>query len=253
MKTSIFALIFMAGILCLGSCKKDDSNSNNTSGVAKIHSTNYYTNGVLYHTSTLEYNSSGKAVKLTSTDGSFVTLTYGTNSVVVTYYDSVGATPDVTTYTLNNNGLAISETGTFKKGSGKSILSRHFKLSSKGTYVVTYAYDNNNYKIQEIFTESGNSDTTSYTISNGNTISTITSWYTSTNQFLTDKTNTIGFENMGISFWGKQDKNLISSNTTDYGTGPQTDTYTYEYDSNGRVTKMTNSANPLDYETYSYN
>ena len=56
---------------------------------------------------------------------------------------------------------------------------------------------------------------------------------TSTCEFNTDKLNTIGYYNLGISFYGKSNKNLVKKAT--YGT--DFDSYTYEYDSKGRVIK----------------
>lgn len=74
-------------------------------------------------------------------------------------------------------------------------------------------------------------------------------------QFYKDKSNTIGNENIGISFMGKQNKNPIKqeTNTITYNNevaSPQTVSYTYEYDANGWITKQTSSNG--DYSVYTY-
>jgi hypothetical protein len=73
-------------------------------------------------------------------------------------------------------------------------------------------------------------------------------------QFYTNKTNTLGNETMGISFWGKQNKNPIKKVTIMYTyggiTSNNTTTFTYEYDAKGRITKQI--ADDGYYTVYTY-
>jgi hypothetical protein len=254
MKTRFYGLILIAGILGFGACKKD-SNDNNTSSVAKLHSVSYYQNNALAMSQTIQYNASGKPAKVTFDDSSYSTVTYGTNSVIITDYDASNQISGTYTYTLNNKGLAINELDTWVKKGGKFATMKHPKLSPEGTSSTVFEYDANNYKVKEIYSEGGNTDTTIYMIANGNTISSHvggSSWYDVANQFFADKTNTIGSENMGITFFGKQDKNLISISTTTYDGGGNTATKSYIFDSKNRVTKESNDASPDSYITYTY-
>jgi hypothetical protein len=86
-------------------------------------------------------------------------------------------------------------------------------------------------------------ETVTYTISNGNKVGSsdaiIGQTMTSTSQFYTDKNNTVGFQNLGITFLGKQDLNLIQSTTDSFSGSPVTHTYTYQYDSGNRVINST--------------
>ena len=58
-----------------------------------------------------------------------------------------------------------------------------------------------------------------------------------TYQFLNGSFNTIDNENTGITFFGKQSRNLIDTAQINTGFATGTAAYTYEYDSNKRVTK----------------
>ena len=59
---------------------------------------------------------------------------------------------------------------------------------------------------------------------------------------------------MGVSFLGRQNKNLVKeekrTSTSDSDTNTDITTYTYEYDTKGRVTKQTD--NEGNYSTYTY-
>ena len=61
-------------------------------------------------------------------------------------------------------------------------------------------------------------------------------------QFIAGSSNTIGMDNQGIFFKGKQNANLIlvqTFNNNSGGVPTGTGNYTYEYDNKNRVTKMT--------------
>ncbi|HAH22970.1 MAG TPA: hypothetical protein DCL77_04275 [Prolixibacteraceae bacterium] len=73
-------------------------------------------------------------------------------------------------------------------------------------------------------------------------------------QFL-NLTNTIGNENRGMAFYGKQDKNLLSvyKYENQIINDPGGTTYTYEIDTQNRVVKrMEVGQSELFYDTYTY-
>jgi len=76
-------------------------------------------------------------------------------------------------------------------------------------------------------------------------------------QYFTTTTNTIGNENLGMAWKGKQNKNLVSEITiiranSQASTSPKM-TYTYKYDSQRRVIKKTSiSDNGESVRTYTY-
>jgi hypothetical protein len=61
-------------------------------------------------------------------------------------------------------------------------------------------------------------------------------------------------ENTGVSFWGKQDKNLTSQYNYYDLTGLPTATfnYAYEYDNKNRVSKKYRVSDPTYYSVYTY-
>jgi len=255
MKTKLFGFLFLAIVLGLGACKKDSNDSSSGSSVAKILSTAYYENGNLAFTQTIQYDASGKPVKVTADDGSFYYVAIGPSSVVITSFDTLGVQDGTDNYILNAKGLAISQVSTWNKPGNKNDMFKHHKNTGKGSSSYTYEYDANNYLIKNIYTEGGVGDTVIYTISGGNTTTatTVGSFpFVQSYQFLTNKTNTIGNENMGVSFLGKQDKNLISATTYTFDAGSQTINTSYTYDSKGRVLKVFNPDAPEDYTIYTY-
>lgn len=70
-------------------------------------------------------------------------------------------------------------------------------------------------------------------------------------EFYTDQVNTIDIENMGIYFFGKQNKNPIKLETETFGDWPaHTSNYSYEYDGKGRITKKNYDDGGYDVFTY---
>jgi len=76
--------------------------------------------------------------------------------------------------------------------------------------------------------------------------------YTITYQFFETTANTIGFENRGMSWMGKQNKNLAAAGIMIYNHSslePRELIYTYQYDSKKRVIKQTHGSS---FTTYTY-
>lgn len=128
---------------------------------------------------------------------------------------------------LNSNGLVT--TG----------IIRSLKTGEQGT--INCKYDENGFLVYK--KESSNSGNTwevhAYTIQDGNIVKeeiSYSSGYISkrTYSYYMDKLNTIGPENMGVTFYGKQSKNLIKSERRD----GETMSYIYEFDSKNRVVRQ---------------
>ena len=147
-------------------------------------------------------------------------------------------------YTLNAEGYAIQSVSTGGKKKSldfRSVFSMLFGNQSPSSATNTYEYDADGY-LTKIVLNSGTStsETITFTVVNGNRVGTsyLTGGftYTGTSQYLMDKINTIGYENMGITFMGKQEKNLVQTAAISMSGVSLTQTYTYQYDSQNRVT-----------------
>jgi len=207
----------------------------------KIKTSTYYSNGQNYGTDTYTYNSDGTLSKITFSDGSYCSLTWATTQVTVTGYTVANAVDGSDVYSLNSVGLAVSSTSTYINKKNKSHIAKLFSKSINSTSTSTYEYDANNYKIKETALYSDNSSSVSnYTISNGN---------------FSDKANTIDYENMGVKFFGKQNRNIVKTQTQTYNSGsPSITMYNYEFDAKNRVTKQTAAyGTNVDYTVYTYN
>jgi YD repeat-containing protein len=166
---------------------------------------------------TYTYDAQGRCVSANE-NNNLTTYTYGQGTVTIN--SSTG-----TTYgALNSNGLIIR--------------------GSDSTY---YTYDANGYLIAETNTGTGNSQTN--TISNGNLVSEVqtVSGSTVTNTFTYG--SSYDSRNFGLAFRGKQSVNLCTSNIS----SGSTTTYSYTYDSYGRIaTETISQSGPVVSYTYTY-
>ncbi len=154
--------------------------------------------------------------------------TYMTDSVLVNTSLINGVTAKMK-YVLNSDKLAVTATSETSNGTA---------------WDYKYTYDSQGYLIQQVSINAASSrrDTTIYTWTDGNLTSEYIAYlYYNTGQsnsntytytYYNDKENSIGNESKGIAYLGKSSKNLLKS--ADYGFGPST--YTYTFDSSGRVT-----------------
>lgn len=213
------------------SCKKDKNNYNNNvvPSIPKI-STVTYKSGTTSSTNIFSYNSNGTLNILTESDGSYTKYEYAGTKIAVKSYNNSGILTKTDTLTLNSSGLAVN-------------------YSSSNSYT-TYEYDVNGYLKKELkYNYNVLTDSTLYKILDGNTTTISLNGiqqpynYLVEYQFLTDKVNTIGNENGGITFLGKQNFNLPQSYTVS-GSMQYSMVYTYEYDSKGRVYKQIENGGP---------
>ena len=275
MKTKLFLITAIIGSLVFTGCKDDDPATPEVV-IPKLKTATYYdgTEVTPSYSEAYEYNASGQIVKIVAEDNSYVTVEYSTGKITLKFVDELGVQdPNIEEFILNDKGLYVSSASTWKK-SLKSSIKKNYKsqlksqLSILGSSSTTLTYNADNYLIEENSTEidglNNSSDITTYTITSGNTtgreyVSTYNDVSTTSNdtfEFFTDKTNTIGYENMGVTFFGKQDNNLQKKRTQTGESYSYISNYSYEYDSYGRVTKQIekDEANTIIYgqTTYTY-
>ncbi len=216
MKQSILYFSLLT-LLIFSSCKKDNSvsngNGNGNSTTTKVVSsiiTDNSNGSSITEYKTYQYDAQGR---VTYANGEIYeeNYSYSGNSVVrIKLPHILGYSYDTTTFNLNTQGLAVSD--------------------SKGGI---YTYDGNGYLLRAINYDPalGQMDTTVYVMSNSNIISSNVLNISNTlitYSFSQQKDN----RDFGLKFLGKHNTNLISSSTQ----GNINNNYTYQTDAQGRVT-----------------
>jgi len=256
MKFKILFYGLLAGSMLVQSCNKSADENSPEAINALIKTIMYRYADTINYNYTLQYDSQQRLSEMTishvigsSTYHLKVEYKYSADSVLVIYTNTDEQTVmETDIYRLNTNGLA-----TTKEITMNGIL-------SSLTY---YVYNDAGYMIQ---------DSTEYlstavlrivnhnTISEGNrtTCAKRTENFQgienqqTTFSYLSGKSNTVGDVSMGIKFLGKQNTNPVSSATftPSPAVGPNPITYTYEFDSQGRI--IQNSANNNLITSYTY-
>lgn len=184
----------------------------------------FYQNDSLTGETTFEYDVQGRLSKTSYNGNDYTTYRYEPGYIIRKSSLSNNDEPPLTdTLQLNSAGLVI------------------FDPRDNATYEYTYeGY------LHQLIADYG---TFTYKISYGNTILMnerammyeiirFKNEYT----FLPDKLNTVGNENMGIAFFGKQDKNLVSEAKQTYveygGNYEKITNYHYEFNEKSRVKKQ---------------
>lgn len=235
----------IAALAVAASCKKSSSDNPGTTSVSKIKTVTQHDTSGITGTQTYIYDNSGKLLKATTNDGSVVfDLTYSAGKVEMNFYAGPGMVWMKQTFLLNQSGLAASATyfinmavkNQAMPGSVFPPFLKTMKPAGDTTHEL-YFYDNAGYKIKEINWSKSFRDTTVFEVLYGNTIMSIQTdgehSDTTTFEYYADRTNTLGTANCGVYFFGTQDKNLLYKIKSPYSNS----TYTYEYDSRGRVIK----------------
>ncbi len=229
--TSIIAFIVIAAFL--GGCHKDASVIVTHTSKVKSESTTS-PSGIPY-TVTYTYDSSGRQV-VSQTDTVVTTYVYGPDTITKTI--DLANHFYVTKYAVNAAGMILSDSKFY-----------------------VYNYDNNGYLSTLSYTGNGNYDSTVYTISGGNVMSAVLHQVDSGTNNLVTTTYTYmsntDSRNYGMSCMGKQNNNLISTQTVTQvingSTYSESYTYTYSFDSQGRVTQQVRSSGTAMYTTtYTY-
>ncbi len=199
MKTLFFALFALATMALMPSCGCDYADTNIDNCVPKIKRITYHDANEPYAIAFL-YNSDG----LLSKKGA-ISYSYQGDSMVVL---SSGAY-----YVLNDDGMADYSNGDIElyfdsmeyDSDGRAVSGMNYGES------ITYTYDGDNLSVAH-FESSFSTYDVNYT-------------------YYLDKENTIGNQNMGQPYLGKQSKNLVE---TMVGQGSSND-YSYDFYSNGNV------------------
>ncbi len=233
--TALFAVAVLVTVM--GGCKKTETNPTPT----RTPLIKTITNNPLSQSNTISYNSQGKQTNFSDTYYP-VTYTYSSNSVMRLEEDLLSGISHITTFTLGSNGVATS--GVMRRSDGAA------------TNYLQYTYDADGHLTQETNTDSATSNvnyTRTYTWSNGNLTSmhevsgsnSLTNTYT----YITDRVSTIENANMGLNWLGKGNTNVIQSEND----GSVTSSYSYTFDSEGKVLTKKDASNGATLLTYTYN
>jgi len=224
--------VFLLVLFVFVSCQKDEEEA--PIDTPLIASRTEYKNNVLTDSVVFQYDAYRRQIKQ-SHIGYYSLLNYTDTTVLISDYDSQGLYAEEV-YVLNANGVAESWSAT----------PLVFLTDS-----ASFEYNEEGYLIQktEFFRSSGGKKISYFTIQQGNTTH-IRIENTSTSnfdyKFLTGKKNTVGALNMGIHFRGLPDKNLTQFVTDDFGVK----TYTYHYDTLGRVVQQSWNVGSDQYHRY---
>lgn len=229
----LFALFLLTGI---AGCKKDDTTSQHT---GKIKTITYLGATTGTTKTTISYDNQDRILSASNEPTGYNSYVYQNQSVRILYYDSASnlSTPLADdTFMLNAQGYVSS--ATIANG-------------------YTRTYDANGYVLTE--TKNINTSTlitTTHTYSNGNEVSRsyvdgTGQQHTYTFQYNTQP-ETHGNNAGGSPYWGKDNANLVSRITENHGGADQITDYTYEYDSQGRVTKETQTGYHSGVTGYTY-
>jgi hypothetical protein len=237
LRSKSFICILFSVVIVYNSCKKSGSEDDGLNlPHPKIKRITYYAGGAVQYYISLEYDSSGRLSKKTFSYGNYELFNYGSDKILIDKGGPHISRIEYDTLFLNIQGLVISEDRGY----------------------TTHEYDQAGYQAK-IIQKGDNAYTLTYTISGGNTIKRLMDYKGSLSEdsykYLPNQANTIGNENMGITYYGKQDKNLVHEISSFYvqNATTTTSTYIYAFDSQNRVVKSAWDDNSNDiYTTYTY-
>jgi len=261
----IITLFIFFGNLFFQSCKKKDDNINSqtpTTGVSipKI-ATSF--DSVQNITTTFQYDINGRIISEYTSDSVHLEYSYHNDSVFIKSYNSQNFLYQESKLALNSENLV--ESGIIFSFSSKQVYPSFewppgtFNFNSKATVdtlIVHFKYDNGFLVKQAEYNFSGSYyyllDTCYY--ENDNIVFDELHVLPS-NKYVTYYTtdfslkNTIGYQNIGISFFGKQSKNLVIKKITN-----DTDTIniSYIFDSQGRVIKEIHTGSYINTYEFTY-
>jgi hypothetical protein len=247
MKIKYILLVLLFTAITITSCKKESANRLHTN-IKLLRQTTTVFGGDTLSDGTYSYDDQGRVVHILFWDSTYSIYHYGDKTVDMIHYARFGKPYTHSIYTLNSDGLAISSIDTGFSYKAKPGMTGSLSPSGLNqAWTETFEYDVNGFLIKEVQTMSwGVSYTQVFTVSGGNT--THLSYQVSAGlstydyQFIPGSVNTIGQENFGIFYEGRQNTGLILSETinhNDGGIATVTRNYTYEFDNKNRVTKKT--------------
>jgi len=279
---SLFVVsLILVGSLFFSSCHKD-INEPVTATIPLIAAIyGYSDNDSLTSTISFQYDDKGRLIKLDQYLG-YTMMEYSESAIVFRNFVD-GVLKDTSIIQLNNKGICTSSS------MNNSNEQQTYEYNNDGYLISTFFEDNNwmftsnNTVLEGNYVTTISTEVTKTTnpasvkevgFLNNSFLTTIqdkritlekklksaaldfTSYSSKSHfQFYKDQLNTIDFENMGFSFYGKQNKNPIKqeTNTTTFDSDPSetiTVTYTYMYDTKGRITRQTSSYGYYSIYTY---
>lgn len=284
MKTFVNSSLLVVSLLLVSnlffnSCDNGNDDSETVPIPLLANTLTFDNNGELEFSESYQYDNQGRIIKVDDNEGHYSTIEYSELTIIVKDYfegklegTSIGQlnskglctsityddSDDLESYEYDNNGyrkLSTDETDIYLHTTAYSV--------SDGNYMTIISEDQSKTQNSAHAKEVGLFKR-SFLAANLQKRMTSKNWLKSTAQgniyktdyqFYKDKINTIEFENMGISFMGKQNKNPIKEEISTFtfeGDPSQikTNTYTYEYYSKGRISKqVTDDGN---YSIYTY-
>jgi len=256
MKPFLFSLLVIAFATAIFSCKKDSSSS--TPSVPLLQKTTSLSQGGVPASVTYTYDGN-RLIKAVNQDNSYFTVEYSTNTVIEKDYNTNNQLTGSMVYSLNQQGYAVSAIGSSSKScyallKDRMPITNTLKLS--GSKSITFSYDADGYMTLMSTIDATGIVTLSFIVSNGNQVTTTIAYsgvnIIQNNQYLSDKVNTTGSQNMGMNFLGKQNRNLVGSVISTSNGNSILETFTYQYDSQGRPIVQTIMENGQLYRTNSY-
>lgn len=212
------------------SCSKDEPQTIvQPEPVAVIPKVKTFTIGTSLFTHT--YDASGRLLTRISSDGNKDEYSYANNTVTYKYFQS-NVQQSTYVYDLNADGLKIKSLRTFPATGNYQTVYSYNANKQLATLVNSNSLDTK-ITTKTFFYEGKNLEHTEQTFSYN-----LDNWkmyYT----YFTDKTNTFGNKNKGYLFDNEeQSENVVKTFTAVFSpTNTQVDTYTYEYDTQGRISK----------------
>lgn len=236
-KSLFIALLGLLG--AFSACK--DTNDDVKYSVPRIKKMAWYENNQLYSERTYQYDGTGRLVKESITDDYDILYTYLPGKVIIKVVQPGTEDMHADTVILNDKGLQISTSNSSAiEYDALGYLVKKILLVNKIPHLHTFRIENGN--------------TVQWTLKKGGPPETIVN--EQTYEFLPNTVNTIGNDNTGIPFYGKQNKNLLSKTTfishSSTGTDEFTVSYDYELDTQNRVVKQTMDDGPGRYMLFTY-
>lgn len=229
---ALFAFIFF---LC--ACNKSGDDVSSVPGtIPMLSKVIYYEDNKVKAETDMTYDAHNRLIKLTMTGGYVEDYLYEPDRIIRnTNYFNNGLYTD--TLVLNVEGMVIYET--LHKASHEYSPEgyRTGEFAPYGNFTNKVLDGNTVLKCSWIKRDSVLIETNEYT-------------------YLPDQPNTIGNENMGITFYGKQDKNLLTRDKYTFLLYDQWEEikqdYNYEFDKSNRVKKRINNIRTGCYWLYTY-
>lgn len=286
-KSLVIVSMLLMGNLFFSSCNKDkiDPETESTPLISSepliAIESSYNKEDYLFSGESYQYDNHGRLIKRISYDTSYSTMEYSASTIIVKNYEG-GELKSTSTALLNDLGLCTSFS--FANSSYQEAYEyesdgyRKYTINEGDTWLFTYTYNvfEGNYATITILLEDKSKTVNSATVKEDKFLQSsfiptnlenrfapynklkskaISNTNKSDFQFYTDKKNTIGNENRGMSFLGKQNKNPIKKTTYSNFSGSdfvdtETISFTYEYDAKGRITKQLSDDG--NYTIYTY-